>query len=106
VKSSVSDRGSNPPDDALYRLQASGIRINLGLPSEISVEVRNQFEQMWQELIADIRQCGVCPFLDLYRRPVVFGISAVKAEYPLDRWGPLLMGGLICVNNPQQRFVS
>ncbi|MGC9990538.1 MAG: hypothetical protein ABSC07_18330 [Terriglobales bacterium] len=95
-----------PPTTLFTDCKHPGIRINLGLPSEISVEVRNQFEQMWQELVADIRQCGVCPFLDLYRRPVVFGISAVKAEYPLDRWGPLLMGGLICVNNPQQRFVS
>jgi hypothetical protein len=98
-----------PPTTLFTDCKHPSIRINLGLPPEITVEVRNQYEQMWQELLEDIRQCGVGPFLDLYRKP--FGIPGggppVKAEYPLNRWGPLRIGvGLICAKNPQQRPVS
>ena len=96
-----------PPTTLFTDAKHPGIRIHLALPSEIAVEVRNQFEQTWQELMADITQCGVEPFLNLHRKPVVMAIPAVKAEYPLNRWGPLLMGiGLICVKNPRQLIVS
>jgi hypothetical protein len=95
-----------PPTTLFTVCKHPGIRIHLGLPAEIAVEVRKQFEQVWQELIADIKRCGVGPFLDLYRRPNVTGIPVGKAEYPFNRWGPLVTGGLVCVKNPQPRTVS
>ncbi len=61
-----------PPTTLFTGCTHPGIMISLALPPEIAVEVRNQFEHMWKELMADVRQCGVGSFLELYRKP--FGI--------------------------------
>jgi hypothetical protein len=96
-----------PPTTLFTDPTNPGIRINLGLPEELTTEVRSQFAQKWQELMADVRQGGVGPFLDLYQKPVgclLCGGPPVKAEYPLNRWEPLRGGsGLICVKNPLRR---
>ena len=95
-----------PPTTLFTDPTNPGIRINLGLPEELTTEVRNQFAQKWQELMVDVRQSGVGPFLDLYQKPFgqFGGGPPVQAEYPLNRWGPLHVGGgLICVKNPQRR---
>ena len=96
-----------PPTTLFTDPTNPGIRISLGLPEELTIEVRSQFAQKWQELMADVRQGGVGPFLDLYQKPVgclLCGGPPVNHEYPLNRWEPLHVGsGLICVKNPQRR---
>lgn len=95
-----------PPTTLFTDCKHAGIKINLGLPQEIALEVRLQFEQKWQELMTDIKLCGVGPFLELYRKPSgdFGGGPPFKAEYPLDRWGPLMTNsGLICVKKSESR---
>lgn len=96
-----------PPTTLFTDSTHPSVQINLGLPPEIAVEVKNQFEQKWQELMGDVRQSGVGPFLDLYQRPIGYGFGPpLKAEYPLNRWGPWQGNGLICVKNPVRRIDS
>jgi hypothetical protein len=96
-----------PPTTLFTDPTNPGIRINLVLPEELTAEVRSQFAQKWQELMADVRQGGVGPFLDLYQKSVgclLCGGPPVNHEHPLNRWEPLHLGsGLICVKNPQRR---
>jgi hypothetical protein len=97
-----------PPTTLFTDPTNPGVRINLSLPPGLTAEIRNQFGQKWGELMADVRQSGVGPFLDLYRKPsgVFGGGPPVKADYPLNRWGPLhVSGGLICTKNPQRRII-
>ena len=94
-----------PPTTLFTDPRNPGIRIHLGLPPEIADDVRQQFRQKWEELLVDVKQCGVGPFLDLYGKPcgMIGGGPPVKAEYPLSRWGPISMSrNLICTKNQQR----
>lgn len=90
-----------PPTTLFTDPANPGVRINVGLPGELTAEVRNQFGQKWQELREDVRQCGMGSFLDWYKIASVIplmGGHVPKGKYPLNRWWRA--DGLICVKNP------
>jgi hypothetical protein len=96
-----------PPTTLFTNSQQPGVRINLSLPPEIADEVRDQFNQKWHELMGDIQRCGIDPFHALYSTPsgIFGGGPPVKPDFPLSRWGPLLVSsGLICTKNSQPRY--
>jgi hypothetical protein len=95
-----------PPTTLFSDSGGPGVRINLSLPPDIADEVRHQFEKKWQELMRDIRGCGVSPFIELHQHPMLTGGGIFKAEYPVNRWGPLVIGSaLICVKKPHRKTI-
>jgi hypothetical protein len=99
-----------PPTTLFTEPNNPGVKINLALPPEIADELRNQFQQKWLELMADMKQYGIHSFRELYDKPASpFHVATgsfwagppINDEHPLRRWWP--PAPLICYKNAARR---